>query len=267
MLTAGALILRLRLVTRDPGEPARFAQWFWGASLAPTVPNNLQGGKGVDPPAGMYGNRADTGLRPQPEADDCAIEHQRARRADAIFWRLTGGGQRTVCDADGRQIEDRAEMQGQPGPPRVVPSAVIHQEQVWGLGQTAYRALEDGAHAKRKEARFVSRASRPGRQVMPAAAAPPHECSRCPCRIAGAPPPGVAARKADEAPSDQQFAGRRLPRSGRVRSERALHLDEFAATNRPNQHRSRVPHHSSPGDGYTQLGRSSRSRRKRLLRC
>jgi hypothetical protein len=151
----------------------------------------------------MYRERTDASHRPQPETDDLAIEHQRACCPCSVFWWLTGGGERAVRDTDGRKIEHCAKMESQPGPSRVVAPGRVYQQDVRGLGQTAYGPLKYGAHSKGEQAWLVGRASRPDRHVMPTAAAPPHERGRRPGRIAAAPAAAVSPSKADEASTDR----------------------------------------------------------------
>jgi hypothetical protein len=127
------------------------------------VPNDVQGSDGVDLPAGVYGERPDTAPGPQPKADDLAVEHQRACRTGVILWRLTGGDQRAVRDTDGRQIEYGTEVEGQPGPARVVPPGRVHKKHIRGLGQSSDRRLEDPAHPQGQQARLVGRAGGPDR--------------------------------------------------------------------------------------------------------
>jgi hypothetical protein len=151
----------------------------------------------------MHRQRADTGPRSQPEADNVIIEGQGACGPRLIFWRLTGGEERAVRDTDSRQIEHRTEVQGQPGASRVVSSGRVHQKYIRGLGQTAYGSLEYGTYSKRKQARLVGRASGPDRHVMPTAAPRPHQRGCRPRRIADGPAAAVCASKANEASTDR----------------------------------------------------------------
>jgi hypothetical protein len=219
------------------------------------MPYDLQRSDSVDLPAGVYGERPDTAPGPQPEADELAIEHQRACGARVIFWLLTGGDQRAVRDTDSRQIEYGTEVEGQPGPTRVVPPGRVHKKDVRRLGQAAYGHLEDLAIPQGQQARLVGRASGPDRQVMPAAAASPDQRGRRPRWIAGAASTDVTPGEADEAPSDQRVASGRRPVPSRRCCQLPLDLDEVVATSRPEPHRSRVPHQSSPGDVGSQLDR------------
>jgi hypothetical protein len=127
------------------------------------MPYDLQSSDSVDLPAGVYGERPDTAPGPQPEADELAIEHQRACGARVIFWLLTGGDQRAVRDTDSRQIEYGTEVEGQPGPARVVPPGRVHKKDVRGLGQAAYGRVEDLANPQGQQACLVGRSSGPDR--------------------------------------------------------------------------------------------------------
>jgi hypothetical protein len=127
------------------------------------VPYDLQRSDSIHLPAGVYGERPDTAPGPQPEADELAIEHQRACGARVIFWLLTGGDQRAVRDTDSRQIEYGTEVEGQPGPARVVPPGRVHKKDVRGLGQAAYGRVEDLANPQGQQACLVGRSSGPDR--------------------------------------------------------------------------------------------------------
>lgn len=150
----------------------------------------------------MHCERADTGPRPQPEADNVILERQRACGPCVIFRQLTGGDQRAVRDPDGRQIEHRTQVESQPSASWVVSSGRVHEKYVWGLGQTAYGPLEYGAYPKGKQARLVGRASRPDRHVMRTQSAPTHQGGGSPRRIADGPTAAVSTSKADEASTD-----------------------------------------------------------------
>jgi hypothetical protein len=89
--------------------------------------NDLDSRRQVDAPAGMDGQRPDTGLSPQPAAHDGVPDPQRAGRAPLIGRPLPGRGERAMGHADRGQIEFGAEMQRQTGPARMITGGGVQQ--------------------------------------------------------------------------------------------------------------------------------------------
>ena len=70
----------------------------------------------------------------QPVADELALEQERAAGAALVCRPLAFGLERAVGDADGRDVEHRAEVEGQAGAARVVAAGGVDQEDVRRLG-------------------------------------------------------------------------------------------------------------------------------------
>jgi hypothetical protein len=91
------------------------------------------------------GERARALARAEPVADELALEQQRAPRAAFVRRPLALGCERTVRDADGREIQHGTEMKGEARGARVVAAGGVDEEHVRLLRESAHRGLEQRA--------------------------------------------------------------------------------------------------------------------------
>jgi hypothetical protein len=78
----------------------------------------------------MHGQRPDPLARPQPVADGLTVKQQGAHRAAFVRGCFALSEQRPVGGADGREVEDRTEVQRQTGSPRVIAAGGIDHHNV-----------------------------------------------------------------------------------------------------------------------------------------
>jgi hypothetical protein len=98
----------------------------------------------------MDGERTCSWPRAQPVADELAVEHQRASGGALVFRPLAFCAEWAMCDADGWEVEHRAEVERESGSARVVATGGVDQEHVRRLRQRAYGSFEQGALAQRE---------------------------------------------------------------------------------------------------------------------
>jgi hypothetical protein len=88
------------------------------------------------------GVRASARARAEPVADEVVIQEERAPGATLVGRSLALGHKRAVRDADRRQVQDRAEVQGEAGSARMVKAGP--DEQHVRLPEGADRRLQQG---------------------------------------------------------------------------------------------------------------------------
>jgi hypothetical protein len=103
----------------------------------------------------VNGERTRALARAEPVADDLAFEDERASRASDVRRPGALGCQRTVRDADCREIQHGTEMKGEARTARVIPAGCIDEKDVRWLRESAQRGLEERTLAEREQAGLV----------------------------------------------------------------------------------------------------------------
>src|SRR5919108_5800337 len=96
----------------------------------------------------MDGEWARACSRSQPVADELALEMQRAAGPSFVCRPLALGDERAVGDADRREVEHRAEVEGEARAARVVAARGVDQEHIGRLRECAHCRFEESAFAK-----------------------------------------------------------------------------------------------------------------------
>ena len=179
----------------------------------------------------MDGQRACASPRPQPVADEFIAEPERTAGAALLGRPLALGDERAVGDADGRELEHRAELEREAcSARRMVAPGRVDQKHVRQLWQGANGGFKECALAEGEQARLVRRACTACQHRR--APADARGCPRPVADLAGA---AFPAGEADEDAADLHV--RRAP--PRCRSERGqprLLLDQLLARERPLEH-------------------------------
>src|SRR6266508_4115534 len=149
----------------------------------------------------MDGQRTRACSRSEPIAHELAFESQRA--AGALFVRrpLALRVERAMGDADGREIQNCAELEREPRPARVAAARGVDQEDIRPLRKGTGGCFQQGAFAQRKQPRLVRGASLAlyGNRVAA-------DIRGRPCFVAGLARTALAAGKADEDAADPHAA-------------------------------------------------------------
>ena len=212
------------------------AQRFGCSDPGDELEDDLDGYFGVCPPARMHHNGPDTVSAPQPERNQLAVESQGSNGPSCLAGKIPCGQQGPLGDPHRRQVEDRPEMQGQPGTPGVVPARAVDDQHFGTGGKRADGLLQQRALTKRQETRKVPSSGLPGCQrsgVQPPAAS---QGGRCPCRL-----PADTARlrpKADEAAGSRRYAPSGAPERGCRSAKHFLDLDKAVGGIRPRSHQA-----------------------------
>jgi hypothetical protein len=181
-------------------------------------------------------------LRPQPGADDGAVELEPGGRAGLVRRPLTCREQRTVRDPDGRQVANSAQVQREAGATRMVAAGRIDEHDIRTLAERANGGQEQRALAQREQARLVGSSRLAcddgARDDSPVT----HDRRARPARLALAARSGRAALEADEAAADGEPAVRRAPRRRPHASELLLRANERVGRFRPFAHRRILAH-------------------------
>ena len=145
----------------------------------------------------MNGERARSGASSEPVPDLLSVEEQRAARTALVRRQLARGAERSVRDADRRQIQHGTEVQGEAGATRVVAPRAVDEQHVRRLCQRAYRGLEQRTLAQGEQTRVVRRARRPRHDDNLVA-----DGRRSPGSVAGVARTAAAADEANEDGAD-----------------------------------------------------------------
>jgi len=138
-----------------------------------------------------------------------------------------------VGDADGRDVEHRAEVEGQPGAARVVAAGGVDEKEIRRLGKCTDGSFEQRAFAQRQQSRFVGGSGvawDDGRLLTDAGGRP--------CLVAFMPSAALPAWEADEDAADARVRLRQ-PGLRHERGQEQLLLDELLARGRPGGHACR----------------------------
>jgi protein-L-isoaspartate(D-aspartate) O-methyltransferase len=168
----------------------------------------------------------------EPVADELALEEERTACAALVLRPIALGGERAMRDADGRDVEDGAEVERDARTARMVAARGVDEKDVRLRAERSHRRLEQRALAKREQARLVRQASLAFDNGAFAT-----DGGRGPREVTGLAGAGPALGEADEAPAARPPARRRLPWWGLGSSELELELDQRFGCGRPVGHR------------------------------
>lgn len=194
--------------------------------------HDLDGRLHVGAPCRVDGERARPGRGSKPGADGLAVEDQRRPRAAPCLWPLAAGDERTVRDAGGGDVEDRAQVKGETGATRMVAARRVDEEDVRAR-EVSHRGLEHGAVAQGEEPCTVGPARPSGDDVLGDEPAALDNDRRRPEWIARGTRAGDTAPLGDEAPGDRELSGSRAPRGRPELAQRLLCRGERPGLVRP----------------------------------
>src|SRR5829696_9814918 len=137
----------------------------------------------------------------QPARDDVAVDQERCGIATRVAGLRSFAEERSVGNADRRDIQHKAEVEGEAGTPWVVAAGRVEEQHARALGERLHGALEAPALAQREQARRVRRARRTGDDGGCGFPAAQHDGSG-PRRVAAVAGPRLAARKAHPGGAD-----------------------------------------------------------------
>src|SRR5207249_7551781 len=96
----------------------------------------------VGAPGPVHRQRARATPGANPVADLLALETEGAGHAFFVGRPVAVGKQEAMCDPDGRQVEDRAEMKRQPGASQMVTAGCVHEQEIRLLWKGPHRRFE-----------------------------------------------------------------------------------------------------------------------------
>src|SRR6266545_5356926 len=155
----------------------------------------------------MDGQRTCACSRSKPIADELAFESERAAGALLVRRPLALRVERAMGDADGREIQNCAELEREPRPARVVTARGVDQEDIRRLRKGTDGCFQQRAFAQREQSRLVGGA-RPALYDNRLAA----DIRGRPGLVTGLARTALAAGKADEDAADPRA---RLEQPGR----------------------------------------------------
>ena len=117
-----------------------------------------------------------------------------------VGWPITFGDEWPVCDTDGRDTNDCAELESQAGSAWMVATSRVDEEQVRRLRQRANGCFQECALAECEQAPLIGRACIP----LDGGASRVRR-TRCPCRIADLARAVGAAEEGDEGGADPRL--------------------------------------------------------------
>jgi hypothetical protein len=182
---------------------------------------------GIGAPGGVDGKRARPSAGSEPIAHDLLPKPQRVLRPSLVSRPVALGQKRTMRDPDCRQIDDRAQMQGETGATRMVAAGRIDEQHVRRLREGADCGLERRAFPQREQAGLVGTTCFArddcARDYTPAA----DHRRRGPGRLALSPAPCWPPFKAGEAAADRGGAIGKAPLLGRRPRKLLLRSNQF----------------------------------------
>ena len=210
------------------------------------------GGVEVGPPSRVHSQWSRALAGPQPAADRLFAKHQWTACAWLLRRPFAISQQGSVCDANGRPLEDRAKMKRETGAAWVIVPRGVDQQHVGELRQRSNRGLQHRALAQGEKPGLI------GSTDMTCDHGVCHDSlihsKRCsgPADLAAHLVPRRLARKADETPADRVNARRRVPGWRSRHGQLALLAAQLVSRRRPRCMRNH----------YTRIARAGRARRR-----
>ena len=137
------------------GEVTGVAQRLRCARLAKGTGHDVDRCGGAGAPGGVHGQWTGSRARAEPAADPVLPSRERARRAGLVRRPVAVGDQRAMRDADRREVEQSAQMQGHACAPGVVAAGGVDEKNVRACGQGVHRSEQQGARAKKEQPGLV----------------------------------------------------------------------------------------------------------------
>ena len=204
--------------------------------------DDLEGEVDVRSPGRVRGERPRARSRAKPGADPLTVENERGRRARLVRWPRSTRKQRAVSDADGRNVERRAQVEGETCTSRMVSSRGVHEQHFGTCRERPNGKLQESPFSQRKQPGLVR-----GRRLASHHGEVVARGRGGPASIARSTGAVLAALEADEARAHASV-WTRSPDPGIHGTESPLHLDELFAGARPRAHIGIVtlPHADGP---------------------
>ncbi|HXV03976.1 MAG TPA: hypothetical protein VFP24_10430 [Gaiellaceae bacterium] len=136
------MILELRGCSGLASSPSRAAERLGSPMSGNRREDELDRSFRICSPGAVNGERPRSGSCPQPVSDDRAFEHELRRRTAFVSRPRSFREERAMCDADGWQVELGAEVEGEAGSPRVIPSGGVDEEDIRRPLERADRRFE-----------------------------------------------------------------------------------------------------------------------------
>jgi hypothetical protein len=228
------VILELRGCSGLASSPSRAAERLGSPMSGNRREDELDRRFRICSPGAVNGERPRSGSCPQPVSDDRAFEHERRRRTALVARPRSFREERAMRDADRRQVELGAEVEGEAGSPRVIPSGCVDEEDVRRPLEPVDCRLQRRPLAEGEQAGLVRRARLPlgdGPGVC--------SCGGGPERIARSPRAALSAQGADKAAADNPVGLGPEGRCIRLR-ERTLSFHQLVGRGRPGRHEVRI---------------------------
>jgi hypothetical protein len=101
-----------------------------GTSMRGDLQDQFNGVVQADAPSRVHHDRSSAAARAHPAGDNVGTDPHKAGGATAVYRPGTLAGERPVCDADRRELEDGTQVGGEAGSPRVVGSGGVDKQNI-----------------------------------------------------------------------------------------------------------------------------------------
>jgi hypothetical protein len=197
------VVSRVWVSAGDPSGLPGTAQRLGCTASSGGGQDQSHGGGHVDPPAGMYDERAGTRSSAHPARDDLIADAERADRPAAVPRPRALGNKGPMCDADRGEVEHGTQVDRQPGSSRVVATGGVEEQNVGRRLEQAHRPLHQGTHAEGQQPWLVRRPRNALDHMRLGDRASAHNHCGGPGRIADIAGPSHATREAHPAAPDE----------------------------------------------------------------